>query len=86
MRDERHELDARGVDVVVVGNGTPRHAAMFREDERVPFTLWVDPELHAYRAAGLRRGLRQVLTLRGVGHSIRALRAGFRQTRTKGDP
>lgn len=86
MRDAKDEIDSRGVEVVVVGNGTPQHAKMFREDDGIPFTLWVDPELQAYRAAGLRRGLTAVFSRRSLGHSVRAMKAGFRQTKTKGDP
>lgn len=72
--------------MVVVGNGRPEHARMFAEDEGIDFTLWVDPEMKAYRAAGLRRGVGAVLSLRMVKHSVRALRGGFRQTKTQGDP
>jgi peroxiredoxin len=86
LRDAKSAFDAEEVQVVVVGNGQPQHARMFREDERVPFRLWVDPEMTAYRAAGLRRGVGQVLTARSVGHSLRAWKGGFRQTRTMGDP
>lgn len=80
------EIEARGAKVVVVGNGKPHHAAMFREDMRVPFALWVDPELVAYRAAGLRRGVRAVFSVRSVGHSLRALKEGHRQKKVQGDP
>lgn len=86
MRDAKAEIDGRDVHVVVVGNGRPHHAKMFREDDAVPFTLWVDPELRAYRAAGLRRGLGAVFSRRSLVHAARALKAGFRQTKTKGDP
>lgn len=72
--------------MVVVGNGTPAHARMFAEDEDVPFTLWVDPQMTAYRAAGLRRGVRAVFSRHSIGHTARALRGGFRQTAVKGDP
>ena len=86
MRDANDELSTRDVEVVVVGNGTPHHAEMFAEDESVPFTLWVDPEMKAYRAAGLRRGIGKVLTRKGLGHTARAFKAGFRQKKVQGDP
>ena len=72
--------------MVVIGNGKPHHAQMFAEDEPVPFTLWVDPRLEAYRAAGLRRGVRAVFSAHSVRHAIRAFKSGFRQRRTQGDP
>jgi NAD(P)-dependent dehydrogenase (short-subunit alcohol dehydrogenase family) len=49
-------------------------------------TLLVDPELRAYRAAGLRRGRVEVLSPRLARNGLRALRAGFRQTGVEGDP
>ncbi len=70
---------------MVVGNGKPHHAKAFREDEKITFTLWVDPEMEAYRAAGLKRGMGSVFTRRSMGHMARAMRGGFRQSRTKGD-
>lgn len=86
MRDDRHEIEKRGARVVVVGNGQPEHARMFAEDEQIPFTLWVDPEMKAYRAAGLRRGVGAVFSRRSLKHAARAMGAGFRQTQTRGDP
>ena len=72
--------------LVLIGNGQPQHARAFREAEQIPFALWVDPEMKAYRAAGLRRGLTKVLSWRTLGHMWRAMRSGFRQTRVEGDP
>ena len=86
MRDAQQSLQNRGAHVAIIGNGQPMHARMFAEDERVPFTLWVDPEMNAYRAAGLRRGMRAVLSRRSAGHMARAMRSGFRQSKTQGDP
>ncbi len=86
MRDAKDELESRGAKVVVVGNGQPHHARMFAEDENVPFTLWVDPEMKAYAAAGLRRGVRAVFSRHMAGNALRAMRGGFRQTKVKGDP
>lgn len=80
------DIKGRGVRLVVIGNGTPDHARAFREDENIPFELWVDPKMKAYRAAGLRRGLTKTLSHKSVGHAFRAMRGGFRQTRVQGDP
>ena len=78
MRDAKDELESRGAKVVVVGNGQPHHAKMFAEDEGVPFTLWVDPEMKAYAAAGLRRGVRAVFNRRIVGHARSSIIAFLR--------
>ena len=86
MRDAYGEIERRGVKLVVIGNGQPWHAKAFREDEQIPFDLWVDPDMTAYRAAGLRRGMTRSVSLRSPGHVWRAMRGGFRQTEVQGDP
>lgn len=73
-------------NVVIVGNGEPFHAAAFREDESIEVPLLVDPDLEAYAAAGLRRGIRSSVSLGAVKNAVRALRGGHRQTSVKGDP
>jgi len=86
LRDRVGEIREAGAELVVVGNGTPDHAAAFGEEEGIDFPLLVDPELVAYRAAGLRRGMRDAIRAKTLGHAMRAFRKGFRQTSVKGDP
>ena len=86
MRDRYEEIKGKGVRLVVIGNGQPWQAKAFREDEHIPFELWVDPEMKAYGGAGLRRGLTKTLSMRSFGHAWRAMRGGFRQTAVQGDP
>ena len=86
LRDGYDEIQRTGARLTVIGNGQPWHAQAFREDEQIPFQLWVDPEMEAYRAAGLKRGLTKVISPRSVGHAWRALRQGHRQTEVQGDP
>ncbi len=86
LRDTYSEFEERGIHLVVIGNGHPEHAKAFREDEQIPFTLWVDPELRAYRTAGLRRGMLKTVGPRSIAHAWRAMRRGFRQTTVQGDP
>jgi len=71
---------------VVVGNGQPFHAQDFQQEHHLPFTLLTDPDLEAYAAAGLRRGVLSVFHPRVLGNALRSLRGGFRQGRTAGDP
>ncbi len=68
-----------------MGNGSPYFAAAFREDLGLDGPLLVDPELRAYRAAGLRRGRVEVLSPRLLGNAARALREGHRQDGVQGD-
>ncbi|MEN8158994.1 MAG: SDR family NAD(P)-dependent oxidoreductase [Myxococcota bacterium] len=88
MRDRWPELEASGAALAIVGNGNTGFAEAFREDLSLPreVTLLVDPELGAYRAAGLRRGRVEVLSPKLALNGLRAFRAGFRQTGVEGDP
>lgn len=86
MRDALPEIRRRGAELIIVGNGQPRHAIDFRDSEHVDSPLYVDPELHAYAAAGLKRGLRSTLSPGVILSGVRAFRQGKRQSATMGDP
>jgi NAD(P)-dependent dehydrogenase (short-subunit alcohol dehydrogenase family) len=79
------EIRALGAELVVVGNGATNFAEAFREDYRLDSPLLVDPELRAYRAAGLRRGRVEALSPRLPLHALRALGGGSRQGSVQGD-
>jgi hypothetical protein len=74
----------RGAELVIVGNGASNFARAFREDFALSAPLLVDPELRAYRAAGLRRGRVEVMSPRLPLHALRALRSGARQGAVQG--
>ena len=80
------EIRARGAELVIVGNGAPNFAAAFREDFELDCPILVDPELRAYRMAGLRRGRVELLSPRLPLNALRALSSGSRQTGVQGDP
>ena len=86
MRDPIKAWRRQGVDVVIIGNGNRDFAEDFRKEFEIEGKLLVDPDLHAYRAAGLRRGRREIASPQLVGNAIRALRTGARQTKVMGDP
>ena len=86
MRDELPEIRRRDAELIIVGNGQPRHAIDFRDTEQVKSPLYVDPELHAYAAAGLKRGLRSSLSPGVILRGLRAFGEGKRQGATMGDP
>lgn len=86
LRDRMEAIGARGAELIIVGNGSTEFAAAFREDHALDCPLLVDPELVAYRAAGLRRGRVEILSPRLARNAARALRAGFRQSGVQGDP
>jgi NAD(P)-dependent dehydrogenase (short-subunit alcohol dehydrogenase family) len=86
LRDRIGEFRSRGAELLIVGNGAQNFAAAFREDLGLDCPLLVDPELRAYRAAGLRRGRVELLSPRLASNALRALRAGARQGAVEGDP
>jgi NAD(P)-dependent dehydrogenase (short-subunit alcohol dehydrogenase family) len=86
LRDRIEDIRAAGADLVIVGNGNAGFARAFREDFGLEGPLLVDPELRAYRAAGLRRGRVELLSPRLPLNALRALRSGSRQQGVQGDP
>jgi hypothetical protein len=87
LRDEvLKAIRSRGAELVIVGNGRPEQAADFRVAQHLTSPLFVDPELRAYRAAGLKRSVLSTFNLRSTVHGLRALRGGQRQGWTQGDP
>ncbi len=86
LRDRIDEIRARGAELVIVGNGSPSFASAFREDFALDCPLLVDPELRAYRAAGLRRGRVELLSPRLPLNALRAFASGARQGAIQGDP
>ncbi len=86
MREHIQEIRGRDAELVVVGNGAPHFARSFREDFDLDGPLLVDPDLVAYRAAGLRRGRVELLSPRLPGSALRALASGARQAGVQGDP
>jgi dehydrogenase/reductase SDR family protein 12 len=86
LRDPIKTWRSQGVDVVIVGNGNRDFAEDFRNEFEIEGQLLIDPDLHAYRAAGLRRGRLEIASPQLLGNVIRALRSGARQTQVLGDP
>lgn len=72
--------------MVIVGNGNAVFAESFREEFELEGALLVDPELAAYRAAGLRRGRVEIASPRILSNAFRAYKKGARQTGVAGDP
>ena len=86
MRDRIDDIRDRGAELVIVGNGAQPFAAAFVEDLQLDCPVLVDTELSAYRAAGLRRGLVELISPRIPFHAIRAVRSGSVQSTVQGDP
>ena len=86
MRGSIKRWQEEGVNVVIIGNGNAGFAEAFRADFQLDATLLVDPDLAAYRAAGLRRGRLEIASPKLLRNAYRAHREGARQTGVEGDP
>ncbi|MDP9337150.1 MAG: AhpC/TSA family protein [Actinomycetota bacterium] len=54
MRERYDEITSLGADIVAVGTGDRRYAEAFVREERIPFSVLVDDDALAARAASLR--------------------------------
>ncbi|MEY3162696.1 MAG: hypothetical protein RIT25_2690 [Planctomycetota bacterium] len=86
MRGLEQRIAAAGMNLVFVGTGTPAMALAFANEAAGPHPVLCDRTRAAFAAARMRRGLASVLHPRALANALRALRAGFRQTRVQGDP
>ena len=74
----REEFEARGADLVLIGQATPRHAAHFRRRQNLdPIPILADEDRTTYKLAGLKRGgpaelLGPRSVLAGIKHSARS--------------
>ena len=89
LHRDREEFDAAGARLAVIGQGTPRHARAFVDDQGLEgLTLLVDPDRKTYAAAGAKMG--GVTDLFNPSVAVRGLKAvaGERvvQGRTVGHP
>ena len=78
-------IHGKGAELFVIGNGTPNFIDGFRETTGFSGAVYTDPTLAVFRAAQLKRGLRNMLNLGAAASTLGALRRGFRQGRTQGD-
>jgi peroxiredoxin len=62
-RDQQNYHDA-GLQIVLIGLGTPEKAREFRRELDLPFTVLCDPAKESYRAFGLTRRLNLLRELR----------------------
>ena len=88
LHRDREAFEEAGVELAVIGQGTPRHARAFQEDQGIELRLLVDPKRKTYRAAGAKMG--SLGELVGPRVALRGLRAAAServvQGRTIGHP
>lgn len=86
LKEWEPRFRAAGASLAVVGSGSVAQAAAFHKDRQLPFALYTDPSLRTFAAAGLRRGLLTAMSVGVFRNASRAMKAGFRQGATEGDP
>lgn len=82
------DFDAAGVELVLIGQATPRHAAHFRRRQGIELRVLADEQRESYRAIGAKVGkLTDLIGPKVVAKgTLTALRTGSLQGRTVGNP
>jgi peroxiredoxin len=86
LRSEISKIRQLGAELVVIGNGKPHHAKLFKEELELPFQLYVDPNLGTYNLLKMNRSVWYTIGPPSWITAWKAFRAGFRQKRTMGEP
>jgi peroxiredoxin len=82
LRDNYEAITESGADVVAIGTGNAMYARSFIDDERIPFTVLVDDDGDAARAARVKGGVGTLFKLASpsvLKAGARARKAGSRQ-------
>ena len=88
MDRARGEFKAAGVNLVLIGQGTPRQAAEFRRRQGIQLPVLADHDRVSYKAAGTKvGGVTDLFSPQTVAKGLLATaRTGRTQTRTIGHP
>jgi AhpC/TSA antioxidant enzyme len=84
LRSIKKEIEAAGARLVFIGNGNAAFARHFKEMFAPDCEVLTDPSTATYALLGARRGFWTTWTPRSLPATLRALRHGFRQSRTQG--
>jgi alkyl-hydroperoxide reductase/thiol specific antioxidant family protein len=83
LHRDREKFDAAGARLVVIGQGTPKHAAHFRDQFDLDgLEILVDPDRAAYRIAGTKVG--SVSELLGPQSMLKGLRTAATERMVQG--
>jgi peroxiredoxin len=88
LHRDRKKFEAAGARLVVIGQGTPAHAAHFRESQKLDIPIYVDKGRAAYDAAGAKVAtFDELLGPRVVAKgAAAAAKLGVHQGKTVGHP
>ena len=84
MRGIKKDIESAGARLVFIGNGDPASARNFKEQWVPDCEVLTDPSTASYALLGARRGAWAVWSPRSWPAGLRAIRGGFRQSRTQG--
>lgn len=79
------QIAAKGGRMHLIGNGGPSFIEGFRQVTGYGGTIYSDPSLEVYNAAGLLRSVRATIGLRSIVNGVKNLAGGQRQGSTQGD-
>lgn len=85
LHERKAEIEERGVNLYLVGNGSPQFIEGFREHTGYEGVVFTDPSLKVFQAANLIRGVASTFGLQSLKSGFKSMRAGHRQGRTQGD-
>ena len=85
LRDVQTEIAAHA-NLAIIGSGSALMARAFAEDAGLDAPLFTDPSCKVFKAAELKRGAGKTINRQSIKNSARALKAGFSQGLTKGQP
>lgn len=80
------EIESRGAKLHLIGNGAPNFIDGFREVTGYTGSIYTDPSLKSYEAAGLLRSKRATFGLRSLKAGVKSFAQGERQGSRQGDP
>ena len=88
LHRDRKKFDAAGARLVVIGQGTPAHAAHFRDSQKLDIPIYVDEGRESYKAAGTKVAtFDELLGPRVVAKgAAAAAKMGVHQGKTVGHP
>jgi len=81
----KSDLDALGIGLVAIGNGTPLMAKSFQQEFNFPGDIYVDQKKQVYQSLGCNRGLKYAINGKALKAIKNALGEGFSQGKTQGD-
>jgi peroxiredoxin len=86
---DRQKYEGSGAKIVFIGNGTPHFIQVFKEDLGISdATIFTDPSLECFRAAGFKRGFLVSLGIRSIANGLGMFMKGSKQgpyTKATGD-